>query len=109
VAEQLAGRALFAKARDEIFVAGLFSLLDVVMRMPMEQVLKQISLPAEITEAIVAQRGPYAPYLALAIACEQDDQSGIEALAKQIGREVADINGVHMDALLWAQQLSADV
>ena len=109
VAEQLAGRALFAKARDEIFVAGLFSLLDVVMRTPMEQVLKQISLPAEITEAIVSQRGPYAPYLALAVACEQDDQSSIEALAKQIGRDVADINGVHMDALLWAQQLSADV
>ena len=109
VAEQLAGRALFAKARDEIFVAGLFSLLDVVMRTPMEQVLKQISLPAEITEAIVSQRGPYAPYLALAIACEQDDQSSIEALAKQIGRDVADINGVHMDALLWAQELSADV
>jgi EAL and modified HD-GYP domain-containing signal transduction protein len=109
VAEQLAGRALFAKARDEIFVAGLFSLLDVVMHMPMEQVLKQISLPAEITEAIVSQRGPYAPYLALAIACEQDDQSSIEALAKQIGRDVADINGVHMDALLWAQEISADV
>ena len=106
VAEQLAGRALFAKARDEIFVAGLFSLLDVVMHMPMEQVLKQISLPAEITEAIVSQRGPYAPYLALAIACEQDDQSSIEALAGQIGREVDEINAVHMDALLWAQQMS---
>jgi len=109
VAEQLAGRALFAKARDEIFVAGLFSLLDVVMRMPMEQVLKQISLPAEITEAIVSQRGPYAPYLALAIACEQDDQNSVEALAKQIGRDVADINGVHMDALLGARPLSSDV
>ncbi|WP_324779871.1 EAL and HDOD domain-containing protein [Thiobacillus sedimenti] len=109
VAEQLAGRALFAKARDEIFVAGLFSLLDVVMHMPMEQVLKQISLPAEITEALLHRQGPYAPYLALAIACEQDDQSSIEALAKQIGRDVADINGVHMDALLWAQQLSGDV
>jgi EAL and modified HD-GYP domain-containing signal transduction protein len=109
MAEQLAGRALYAKARDEIFVAGLFSLLDVVMGMPMEQVLKQISLPAEITEAIISQRGPYAPYLALAIACEQDDQGSIEALARQIGREVDDINAVHMDALLWAQQLSDDV
>ena len=108
LAEQLAGRALFAKARDEIFVAGLFSLLDVVMRMPMEQVLKQISLPAEITEAIVSQRGPYAPYLALAIACEKDDQSGIETLAKQIGRDPEEINAAHMEALLWAQQL-ADV
>lgn len=109
VAEQLAGRALFAKARDEIFVAGLFSLLDVVMHMPMEQVLKQISLPAEITEAILHRKGPYAPYLALAIACEEDDQSSIEALAREIGRDVADINGVHMDALLWAQELSAGV
>jgi EAL and modified HD-GYP domain-containing signal transduction protein len=109
VAEQLAGRALFAKARDEIFVAGLFSLLDVVMNMPMEQVLKQISLPAEITEAITAGQGPYAPYLKLAIACEQDDQSSLEALAKQVGRDVAEINNIHMDALLWAQELSADV
>jgi c-di-GMP phosphodiesterase len=106
LAEQLAGRALFAKARDEIFVAGLFSLLDVVMHMPMEQVLKQISLPAEITEAILSQRGPYAPYLALAIACEQDDQTSIETLARQINREVGEINAAHMDALLWAQQLS---
>lgn len=109
VAEQLAGRALFAKARDEIFVAGLFSLLDVVMHMPMDQVLEQISLPVEISEAILAQRGPYAPYVALAIACEQDDQSSIETLAREVNRDVADINRVHMDALLWAERLSADV
>ena len=108
MAEQLAGRALFAKARDEIFVAGLFSLLDVVMGIPMEKVLGQISLPAEITEAILSQRGPYAPYLALAIACEKVDQTSISALAKQIGREVDEINAAHMEALLWAQQ-AADV
>ena len=109
VAEQLASKALFAKARDEVFVTGLFSLLDVVMHMPMEQVLKQISLPVEITEAIVSQRGPYAPYLALAIACEQDDLGSIEALSGQIGRDVAEINAVHMDALLWTQEIAVDV
>lgn len=106
LAEQLAGRALFAKARDEIFVAGLFSLLDVVMNTPMEKLLEQISLPAEITEAILHQRGPYAPYLAVAIACENDTQSGLAALAKEIGREIEEINTAHMDALLWAQQVS---
>jgi c-di-GMP phosphodiesterase len=109
VAEQLASKALFAKARDEVFVTGLFSLLDVVMRMPMEQVLKQVSLPVEITEAIVSQRGPYAPYLALAIACEQDDLGGIETLSAQIGRDVAEINAIHMDALLWTQAIAVDV
>ncbi len=109
VAEQLASKALFAKARDEVFVTGLFSLLDLVMHMPMDQILKQISLPVEITEAIVAQRGPYAPYLALAIACEEDDLGSIEALSAQIGRDVAEINAVHMDALLWTQAIAVDV
>jgi EAL and modified HD-GYP domain-containing signal transduction protein len=109
VAEQLASKALFAKARDEVFVTGLFSLLDVVMRMPMEQILKQVSLPVEITEAIVSQNGPYAPYLALAIACEQDDLGSIETLSAQIGRDVAEINAIHMDALLWTQEIAVDV
>jgi EAL and modified HD-GYP domain-containing signal transduction protein len=108
LAEQLAGHALFAKARDEIFVAGLFSMLDVVMRVPIEQALQQISLPAEITEAILYRRGPYAPYLALAVACEDDDRSSLEALAKSIGREVEEINAAHMDALLWAQQMAEE-
>lgn len=106
VAEQLAGRALSAKARDEIFVAGLFSLLDVVMRLPMEKVLAQIPLPEDIAAAILRREGPYAPYLALAIACEQDDTQGLEALAKQIGRALADIDAVHGEALAWAQQMS---
>ena len=109
VAEQLASKALFAKARDEVFVTGLFSLLDVVMHMPMEQILKQVSLPVEITEAIVSQRGPYAPYLALAIACEQDDLGSIETLSAQISRDVAEINAIHMDALLWTQEIAVDV
>ncbi len=106
VAEQLAGRALSAKARDEIFVAGLFSLLDVVMRMPMDKVLAQIPLPEDIGAAILHRTGPYAPYLSLAIACEQDDAQSLEAMARAIGREVADIDAVHMDAILWAQQMS---
>lgn len=106
VAEQLAGSTLSARARDEIFVAGLFSLLDVVMRMPMDKLLAQIPLPAEITAAILHREGPYAPYLALAVAVEQDDTQSLEALAKVIGRDVADIDAVHGAALAWAQQMT---
>mgnify|MGYP001207757959 CR=1 FL=1 len=108
VAEQLAGRALSARARDEIFVAGLFSLLDVVMRLPMDKVLAQIPLPTEITAAILKREGPYAPYLALAIAVEQDDAQSLESLAREIGRGVADIDAAHGEALAWARQMTED-
>jgi EAL and modified HD-GYP domain-containing signal transduction protein len=105
LAENLASR-LSARARDEVFVVGVFSLLDVVMRTPMEKVLQQISLPAEVTDALLHRRGPYSPYLEIAVACEQDDLARVEALAAQLELDVAGINAAQVEALVWAQQAS---
>lgn len=104
LAELLAQNALTADERDELFVAGLFSLLDVVLSMPLDAVLKQVNLPAQISEALLQQQGRYAPYLALAIACEQSDDANIAALAQGVGLEVWRVNYFHLEAMLWAQQ-----
>lgn len=106
LAESLASQALSARARDEVFVVGLFSLLDIVMRTPMEKVLQQINLPAEVTDALLHQRGPYSPYLEIAVACEQDDLARIETLAAQLELDVDEINEAQVEALVWAQQAS---
>ena len=42
----------------------------------------------------------------MAIAVEQDDMQSLEALAKAINRDVADIDAVHGEALAWAQQMT---
>ena len=76
------------------------------MRTPMEKVLQQISLPAEVTDALLHHRGPYGPYLELAIACEQDDHARVEALAAQLELDITEINEAHVGALVWAQQAS---
>ncbi len=106
LAERLARHALPPKAQDDVFVTGLFSLLDIVLRTPMEQVLKQINLPEDVTAALLQRKGPFGPYLDLAIACEQEDQSQVEALAAQLKLEISDINEAQVDALIWAQEAS---
>ncbi|MDP2028836.1 MAG: HDOD domain-containing protein [Thiobacillus sp.] len=103
LAELLAKGALSAHERDELFVAGMFSLLDVVLSMPMEDVLKQVSLPPLVDEALLYQEGKYAPYLDLAIACEQPDNEQVAALAHAIGLDVWRVSSFHVDAMLWAQ------
>ncbi|MHB1213542.1 MAG: EAL and HDOD domain-containing protein [Thiobacillus sp.] len=105
LAELFAQNDLSADERDELFVAGLFSLLDVVLSMPMDVVLKQVNLPPVVNEALLSQAGKYAPYLTLAIACEQSDSANIVALAQAIGQDIWRVNGLHLDAMLWAQQL----
>lgn len=105
LAELLARDALTANERDELFVAGLFSLLDVVLSMPLDAVLKQVNLPAQVSEALLHQQGRYAPYLALAIACEQSDDANIAVLAQVVGLDVWRVNYFHLEAMLWAQQV----
>ncbi len=105
LAELCAQGALSAIERDELFVAGMFSLLDVVLSMPMEAVLKQVSLPPLVDQALRHQQGKYAPYLELAIACEQADNANVAGLAQAVGLDIWRVNGFHIDAMLWAQQV----
>lgn len=105
LAELCAQDALSAAERDELFVAGMFSLLDVVLSMPMEDVLKQVSLPPLVDEALLYQQGKYAPYLDLAMACEQSDNEQVAVLAEAIGLDLWRVSSLHVDAMLWAQQV----
>jgi c-di-GMP phosphodiesterase len=106
LAELAAQNSLPADERDELFVAGVFSLLDIVLATPMEAVLKQVSLPPLVNEVLLHRRGKYAPYLELAIACEQSDDANISALSEAIGIDGNQVNNLHLDALIWAQQVS---
>jgi EAL and modified HD-GYP domain-containing signal transduction protein len=106
LAELVAQDSLSADERDEVFVAGVFSLLDIVLAVPMEAVLEQVNLPPLVDEALRHRRGRYAPYLDLAIACEQSDCAGISALSRAVGMEETQVNACHVEALLWAMQVS---
>ncbi|AAZ98112.1 Predicted signal transduction protein containing EAL and modified HD-GYP domains [Thiobacillus denitrificans ATCC 25259] len=91
--------------RDELFVAGMFSLLDVVLSAPLDAVLQKVKLPAPVSDALLEREGKYAPYLALAIACEESDDLNIATLAQGIGLDMWRVNSFHLDAMLWAQQI----
>ena len=68
-------------------------------------VLKQVSLPPWVDEALLHQAGKYAPYLDLAIACEQSDNDNVAALAQAIGLDLWRVSSFHIDAMLWAQEI----
>lgn len=93
--------------KDELFVTGMFSLLDVLLRMPMDQALENLKLPEEVTQALIAHEGPYRPYLDLAIACEVFDAKQIAHLSQVLNLDVDRVNINHIDALVWAQNLDA--
>ena len=91
--------------RDGLFIAGILSMLDVLLGLPMEQALARLQLPDPIVDALIAGTGPYALYLQLAQACEQFDQERIALLCERAGLTPDAVNLAHVNALIWSEGL----
>ena len=91
--------------RDNLFIVGIFSLLDAMLEMPMEKVLDKLTLPENIADALLTREGIYGPFLALAEACESADIQRINALATSLMIEPAKVNEAHLQALAWVEDL----
>jgi EAL and modified HD-GYP domain-containing signal transduction protein len=104
--ELLASDTAHAADSDNLFLVGMFSLLAVLLRVPAEEALPPLELEPEVMEALLSGSGGLAPYLELVIACEKGDQERIALLAAACDASEGKVNGCHMEAILWAQELA---
>ena len=103
---ELLGESYFEKTdRDNQFIVGVFSLLDAMLEMPMDQVLEKVLLPDQVTDALLTQEGIYGPFLQLAIACEDADRNRVKMLADSLQFDPTKINDCHIAALAWVEGL----
>ncbi|MGX9220165.1 EAL and HDOD domain-containing protein [Massilia varians] len=105
LAELLGSTALRGEG-EHLFVAGMFSLLDRLLGLPMQEVLETVLLPEEVVRALVSREGKYGPYLALAEACELNSRL-VAGLAESLDISPLEVNKAHLSALAWAQSVAA--
>jgi len=103
---ELLGKSYFEKHDiDNLFIIGVFSLLDAILKMPMERVLEKIQLPEAVTEALLNREGVYGPFLQLAEACEGADSERIIELAELLQYDANKVNECHIAAIAWTENL----
>lgn len=103
---ELLGQPYMSKTEAEnLFVSGMFSLLDRLLGLPMSEVLSSIQLPESVTEALISRSGIYGPYLALAEACELNSML-VGSLAESLRIKPIDVNKAHLSALVWAKNIT---
>lgn len=104
--ELLATEVLSPEDCDNAFVVGVFSLLDAMLGMSMEAALASVSLPANVTDALLRRTGPLAPFLELTEACETGDDTTFARTATSLGLSSNQINWAHLQALAWAESMT---
>ncbi len=106
--ELLAAESMTPEECDSAFVAGVFSLLDVMLGVPMDKALELLSLPQPVVDALLHGTGPYAPLLQLARACESGDDTVFSQASAALGLSDRQVNLAHLSALAWADNLAAE-
>jgi c-di-GMP-related signal transduction protein len=103
---ELLGKDRLPKSEAEnLFVTGMFSLLDRLLGVSMEEALKHIHLNEAVAQALLSREGMYGPFLALAEACEfKNGLAG--ALADAVSIQPQQVNEAHLAALAWTQNFT---
>ncbi|MBV8471580.1 MAG: HDOD domain-containing protein [Burkholderiaceae bacterium] len=103
--EELAKSMNDTELRDEMFICGLFSLLDHMLKQPFARLLPSIPVPDRVREALIDHRGPFAPYLDLVRAIEDESVFDFRSAAERLMLSAEEINRAVVNALAKAVQL----
>ena len=91
--------------RSELFICGVFSLLDRLMQQPFEDLLKSIPTSDAVRAALAHGNGPLMPFLTLVQAVESASIYDIRAAAEALLMAVPAVNRAVLRALVAARQL----
>jgi EAL and modified HD-GYP domain-containing signal transduction protein len=91
--------------RNEMFICGVFSLLDRMFKQPFAELLKAIPVPPRVSQALVDESGPFQPYLGLVKAIESESLYDFREAAEALMMGVTEINRAELRALAVAAQL----
>lgn len=91
--------------RNEMFICGVFSLLDRMFKQPFSDLMKTIPVPERVYQALVDGSGPYQPYFDLVQAVEHESLYDFRTAADTLMLSVSEINRAVLGALTSASQI----
>lgn len=91
---------------DMFFLMALFSMINLIMRRKMEDILPLLSLSSEIQETISGHNTAMTPYLELVIAVEDLDMPRIDIYSQVIGIEKEYLAKYTHEAYSWVNKFN---
>lgn len=103
--ENLAPVFSLAPKRSELFLLGMFSLLNVMLDLPMEEALKKVKVDKEIENALLNAAGPLYPVYTFALDYELASWAEVSRQILVGNLDEAAIYKAYLDALQWYRDI----
>ncbi len=105
-AENLAGAFGMALQSSELFLMGLFSVLDVILDKPMEEALDMVHVSKQVRDVLVERQGPLAKVYDFILRYENADW---QEVSRQMILEDIDLDTLYdayLQTLVWYRKLT---
>lgn len=100
--ELLAEGCQFAAEASELFLLGLFSLIDAILDTPMALMMEKLPLADEVKEALSHRQGPLMPFLQAVIAYEQGQPEECLRVLEPLQVDPDKVYGMYVEAISFA-------
>ncbi|MCL2153533.1 MAG: HDOD domain-containing protein [Oscillospiraceae bacterium] len=104
-AENLAPAFGLAIKSGALFISGLFSLLDIILQMPLRQAIGEVAVHSDIREALLDNSGLMYEVLSLIFAYERADWYNASLIMVRNGIDIDTLSRAFMDSLYWYRRL----
>lgn len=105
MAENLAPAFSLAAKSSELFLTGLFSVLDVILEMPMADALKMVQVPKDVTDVLADGKGKLAPVMDFLLQYECVNWQEVSRQMVLYHLDEKEIYDAYMNALKWYADL----
>jgi c-di-GMP-related signal transduction protein len=92
---------------SDLFLVGLFSLMDAILEIPMGVVLEGISLDQETRAVLLGQKSKLDPLYKLMLCQEKADWVSLSDLCTQLKLPESHVTECHWKAMKWAREMTA--
>jgi EAL and modified HD-GYP domain-containing signal transduction protein len=108
ILELLAGKGKIPRMPEQLFLIGLFSLLDRALGHPLPELVEKAALPDVVRDALLGHPGPCTDALNLVVLAEADTSTPPDQLARALdvcGITDHDYSPIAATALVWADRV----
>lgn len=103
--ELLASRVELEERSSEIFLMGMFSMIDALMNQSLEVILKELPLSKDLKLALLGKKSEFADLYTFILAYEKGEWHKVSRFAQQFDLKEIEVSSLFIDALEWTNEI----
>lgn len=94
---------------DSLYLLGLFSLLEAMLDLPMEEIAENLPLEDKIKDALCHKENEYSAWLDLARSFERGDWDRLDGIIEKLDLDPMLVANSYSEALVWAKSFQEGI